>query len=306
MDNAAGNEHYPELKKLNTARNALIYLCRARNIKKIYLPYFLCDSVSAACEAAGVAYEQYSIRADFTPDFSQNLSDGQWLYIVNYYGQISNERITALKKQHQNIIVDNVQAFFQQPVDGVDTIYSCRKFFGVPDGAYLSTSAELPIALEIDKSAARMRHILGRYEGSASDYYADFKSNDAAFRELPLKKMSLLTENLLRAIDYKNAAMTRNRNWNILHNALGKQNKLRLECSVGPYAYPYYCQNGMAVKKQLSEKKIFVATLWPNVLQMTGTLEKDYAENILPLPCDQRYDAQDMEIIIEAVLKCLD
>ena len=306
LDNALGREYYPQLQKLNTARNALIYLCRAKNIKKVYLPYFLCDSVAVACENAGVVYEQYPIYPDFTPNFSAKMKNGEWLYIVNYYGQISNERIAALQKQHQNVIVDNVQAFFQQPVAGVDTIYSCRKFFGVPDGAYLSTDAVLPVALEVDKSADRMRHILGRYEGLASDYYADFKRNDAAFRELPLMKMSLLTENLLRAIDYENAAITRNRNWNILHNGLGKQNKLRLTASAGPYAYPYYCKNGMALKKRLAEKKIFVATLWPNVLQMTETLEKDYAENILPLPCDQRYDAQDMETIIKAVLECSD
>ena len=33
-------------------------------------------------------------------------------------------------------------------------------------------------------------------------------------------------------------------------------------------------------------------------------LEKDYAENILPLPCDQRYDTEDMKKVIEEVLEC--
>ena len=306
LDNAMGREYYPQLKKLNTARNALIYLCRARNIKKIYLPYFLCDSVAVACEGAGVTYEQYSVNPDFSPDIAKELGNEEWLYIVNYYGQISNERIADLKKKYQNIIVDNAQAFFVQPISGVDTLYSCRKFFGVPDGAYLSTDAVLNETLVVDRSADRMRHILGRYEGLASDYYADFKKNDEAFRKLPLMRMSALTENLLRAIDYKNIILTRNKNWTTLHNALAERNKLHLIDTIGPYAYPYYCENGMALKKRLAEKKIYVATLWPNVLQKAGTLEKDYAENILPLPCDQRYDTQDMQIIIKAVLECLD
>lgn len=40
------NEYYKELIPLNTARNALLYILRARNIKKLYIPYYLCDAVS--------------------------------------------------------------------------------------------------------------------------------------------------------------------------------------------------------------------------------------------------------------------
>ncbi len=304
LDAFCGKEYYPDLLKLNTARNALIYLCRARQIKKLFLPYFLCDSVAAACEAEGVAYQSYSIGPDFLPVFSQKLNAGEYLYVVNYYGQLTDAQILSLQKQYGSIILDNVQAFFQKPLLGVDTIYSCRKFFGLPDGAYLATDARLE-GLKKDKSAARMRHILGRLEGSASDYYNDFKENDASFRTLPLMEMSLLTENLLKAIDYEKTVAIRNANWQLLHEALGSKNPLKLRSPNGPYAYPFYCKNGMQIKKTLAERKIFVATLWPNVLQMEGYLEKDYAENILPLPCDQRYDGQDMKIIIEAVLECI-
>ena len=57
----------------------------------------------------------------------------------------------------------------------------------------------------------------------------------------------------------------------------------------------------MPIKKKLAAQKIYVPTLWPNVLDMEGTMEKDYAENILPLPCDQRYTAEDMTRIIDAI-----
>jgi len=53
----------------------------------------------------------------------------------------------------------------------------------------------------------------------------------------------------------------------------------------------------------LVAKKIYVATLWPNVLELDGTLEKDYAENILPLPIDQRYSTKDMRLIIDEITK---
>ena len=132
-------EYYPNLIALNNARNALVYLLKVRNIQKLYLPFFLCDSVSNVCKREGCSYEFYHIDDHFLPIFEKSLGIGEYLYVVNFYGQISNEKISELKRLYKNIIFDNVQAFFQKPLPGIDTIYSCRKFFGVPDGGYLST-----------------------------------------------------------------------------------------------------------------------------------------------------------------------
>jgi len=80
-----------------------------------------------------------------------------------------------MKRRWKRIIFDNVQAFFQKPVDGIDTVYSCRKFFGVPDGAYVSTDSVVSERLEQDVSMARMQYVLGCFEGAASDFYKDYK-----------------------------------------------------------------------------------------------------------------------------------
>ena len=194
---------------------------------------------------------------------------------------------------------DNVQAFFQHPAPGVDTVYSCRKFFGVPDGGYVSTDAVLAEEFEKDVSKDRMTHILGRFEGTASEFYSCFQNNDHSFEGIPTRHMSELTHNLLRGIDYDYARTKRNENYAVLARALGEANKLRLITPDGPFCYPFYCKDGMRIKKELAAKKIYVPTLWPNVLDLEDSLEKDFAENILPLPCDQRYDAEDMEMIIK-------
>ncbi len=301
LEQFAGKEYHQELLALNNGRSALLYLLKARKITKLYIPYFLCDSVSLLCDREGFSYEYYPIDSGFLPAFHKKLKESEYLYVVNFYGQISNSELLLLRKKYRNVIFDNIHAFFQEPVPGVDTIYSCRKFFGVPDGSYLATDAVLDETLQRDISADRMRHILGRYEHCASDFYADFKQNDHTFTELPLRTMSKLTHNLMRAIDYDASRERRNANYKQLEAALGQHNRLQLTAPDGPYCYPFYCENGMAVKKQLAQKKIYVPTLWPNVLQYTGTLEQDYAENILPLPIDQRYDAEDMAGIVAAV-----
>jgi len=298
LEKFTGAEYYCGLIPVNNARSALQYVLKARGIKKLYLPYFLCDSVSDLCSRYGYDYSYYSINEHFLPVFNEKLAQDEYLYVVNYYGQLSNDRIRELKARYGNIIVDNVQAFFQQPVPGIDTIYSCRKFFGVPDGGYLSTDAVLAEEMEKAVSKDRMTHILGRFEETASEFYSCFQHSDLSLAEMPMRRMSELTHNLLRAIDYDYVRTKRNENYAILARALGEANKLQLTAPDGPYCYPFYCADGMRIKKELASQKIYVPTLWPNVLDLEGSLEKDLAENILPLPCDQRYGAEDMETII--------
>lgn len=301
LEKLINKEYYSNLIALNSARNALLYVLKARKIKKIYLPYFLCNSVEEMCKRENFEYEFYHIGQDFLPIFDKKLGDDEFLYIVNYYGQVNEEIIKQLHVQYGNIIIDNVQAFFQKPTQGVDTIYSCRKFFGVPDGSYLFTLAKIEDTFETDVSKDRMKHLLGRYEGTATEYYEDFKANDHSFKDLGLCYMSALTHNILGAIDYKQVKQKREENYAVLARSLGAKNLLLLHMPVAPYCYPFYCKNGMEIKKRLAQKKIFVPTLWPNVLELEGTLEKDYAENILPLPCDQRYGKEEMKYILKEI-----
>jgi len=208
------------------------------------------------------------------------------------------------KQKYDRLIVDHVQAFFQKPLAGIDTLYSCRKFFGVPDGAYLATDTFLEGPLPVDVSASRMGHVLGRFDtDSARDYYTASQDNNRRFRDLELCSMSRLTHNILGAVDYLHVQNARERNYAVLERALSAQNSLKLSSPIGPYAYPLYCRNGLQLKKELAQVGIFVPTLWPNVLEGGNALERDYAANILPLPCDQRYREDDMKRVASEVLK---
>lgn len=301
LDKFEGKEYYSNLIAVNSGRNALAYLIKTNKIKKLFIPYYLCDSVSDLCLREECEFEYYTVNKEFLPEFNGSLENGQWLYIVNFYGQISNKQVKKYKAKYKNIIFDNVQAFFQKPVKGIDTVYSCRKFFGVPDGGYVSTDKHLNEELPLDTSKNRMQHILGRFEGAASDYYDDFKKNDNKFKMEPIKAMSYLTHNFMSALNYKKIAKTRKNNFKFLHKELKSRNGITPVTPVGPYAYPFYCKNGMELKKILAKENIYVATLWPNVLVSTDPTGKDYSENILPLPCDQRYNTKDMAKIVKEI-----
>ena len=302
-----GSLFHDQAIALNCARNCLAYIIEAKNIKNIALPKFLCGSVKRTCEEHDVDVNYYSIGIDFLPKDIE-LKQNEWLYLVNYYGQIDNEKIIEIKKHNDNLIVDNVEAFFQLPVEGIDTIYTCRKYFGVPDGGYLYTDTFINRLLEEDKSADRMTHLLGRFENAANVFYATYKENESIFKTLPLRRMSKITENLMRSYDYNKVKFTREENFVYLDKMLSEYNKLTLITPNGAFAYPLYVSNGNEIRKKLQKKNIYIATLWPDVFNSCNEdeIEYDMAENILPLPCDQRYDVRTMEYLALEVKKCLD
>ena len=291
---------------LNCGRNTLAYLIEAKEIEKIKVPKFLCDTVREVCEKEKISISFYSITRDFLPE-ELTLEADEWLYLVNFYGQLDNDTIRGYVEKYERVIVDHAQAYFQMPLENVDTLYTCRKFFGVADGGILYTDTKLDREIPQAESFDRMGFVLGRFERSASEFYAEAASNNDFFADEPIKLMSKLTENLLHGIDYEAVKQKRTRNFEILHEAFGKINPLKLTVPQGAFMYPLYLEKGGEIRRKLQAKKIFIPTLWPDVFEHCdeSELEYDYAKNILPIPVDQRYDEEDMKYIMEEIEKCM-
>lgn len=289
---------------LNCGRNALAYVIRARNIQKLKIPCFLCDAVDQVCRREKIHVSYYHIGPDFKP-MNQKLEEDEWLYLVNFYGQISNQEIEGYKDRYSRIIVDHSHAYYQMPVKGVDTLYTCRKWFGVPDGAFLYTDHTLCEELSIEESSGRMSHLLGRYESNAADFYSVFSANEAYFESAPIRKMSRLTENLLHGINYDRIAYIRKLNFALLSKEFEKENLLKIKPSL--FVYPLMIENGETVRKLLQSRKIYVPMLWPSALEsnLLNIEEEQMVKNILPLPIDQRYGEIEMEYMIKEVRECI-
>ena len=289
---------------LSGGRACLSYLIEQREIRKLALPDYICDVVEAVCRAHGVAVRRYRVGTDLRPE-PLRAEDDEWVYLVNYYGQLAEGELREYAGRFPKLIVDNAQAYYAPPLPSVDTLYTCRKFIGVADGGFLYTDAparELPR----DESLERMDFVLGRFERDAGTFFASAARNND---ELPgeSRRMSRLTENLLRAVDDAQIRDARTRNFRLLHEALREHNRQDVRETEGPYAYPLRLPNGPAVRRKLIEKKIFVPMLWPNVPeeQPADAAACRLAKEILPLPCDQRYGAEEMRFIIDTVLQNL-
>lgn len=293
---------HDECIALNSGRNCLAYIIRKRKIHTLHVPKFLCSAVDGVCERENVRVKYYSIDESFMPS-NIEYGENEWVYIVNYYGQIDNDTIKKLKQKYSRIIIDNVQAYFQMPIDGIDTIYTCRKFFGVPDGAFLATDLEDDDELIVDESFEKMKFILGRFERNASEFYNEYANREEFFEQEDVKHMSKLTSNLLHGINYDFVKDRRSKNCEFLHGKLECLNKLNVSKIEGAYMYPLYIENGSCVRKKLQQDKIYIATLWPDVFELCseGELEYSLAKNILPIPVDQRYTENDMEYIVNKI-----
>jgi len=302
-----GRLYYPDAIAVNTARNALAYLLLARKIDAISIPRLLCDSVSGVCARLGVSVTYYDLTEDLRP-LASTLSPATWTYVVNYYGVLSNSEIQALAAHHPRLILDNVQAFFQRPVAGVDTIYSCRKYFGVPDGAYLVTDAKFSPDIPCERTGERVMYLVGRLESTASECFAGFTEANRSLGQQPLRRMSKFSANLLRGVDYDRVKRVRGSNYRLLRDAFRTLNGLNLKEIEGAFAYPLLVEDGMNVRPRLHSRGLYVPTLWPEVVARgpRTSLESRMAADILPLPCDQRYGPEDMEYLIEGVRECLD
>ena len=300
-------EYHKNAIRLNTGRNCLEYILRVRGYKKVYIPYYTCDVMLEPFKKLGIPYKYYYIDIQFEIRDRFTLKEGEALLYTNYYG-LKQRYVEQLAATVGNrLIVDNTQAFYAKPVAGIDTFYTCRKFFGVPDGAYLYTDKMLDDELEQDQSYERMLSLTKRIDLSPEAGYQDFRDTSKALVGQPIKRMSKLTLRMMQGIDYKIAAQRRIANYQILQDALGKENNLELslEDDAVPMVYPYLVPvNGL--REKLIENKIFVARYWPNVLECTNKEDIDYllAYQMQPLPIDQRYGHEEMDFIIDTILHC--
>lgn len=303
LERLKSNELYSDYDAFSSARNCLRFILRERHVKKIYIPYFLCDAFSNVCDKEGVKVDYYHIGRDFLPDLNGELSSEEYICIVNYYGLIDSKTMALLNNKYTRMIIDNTHAFFMEHIDGVDTIYNCRKYFGVPDGAYLASELSVDgSTIKKGKSGFRMKHLIGRFEDSAFDYYEDFKKSEESFYSEDLTRMSNLTQNIMGAIDYDYVLECRKNNIAVLHNSLQQLNRLDFNIESMNFMYPFMTEKSRDVRNALIRNNVFVPTLWPNVFENgSNELECMYARDIIPIPIDQRYDRNDMMHIINII-----
>ena len=285
---------------LSTGRACLNLILKKVKPEKLYIPYFICDTVLEPILLNNIQFEYYSIDNNFDPKNSNYLNNGYFLYI-NYFG-IKNKTVRHLINRYKNkLIIDNSQAFYEKRYKNTWSYNSARKFFGVSDGAFLFSPFKIKNAFKRNNEV-NYNHLLN----NTKNLYENFLHNESIL-SAKIKKVSKLSEFVLKNINYNKFAKARQENFQFLDKNLKSINKYKfsLDKSEIPMCYPLLVDKKVN-KKKLHEQNLFVPTFWDRKIKTIKNgfiFEKELPNKLIPLPIDQRYSIKEMKKVIKIINK---
>ncbi|MBQ9609852.1 MAG: DegT/DnrJ/EryC1/StrS aminotransferase family protein [Lachnospiraceae bacterium] len=296
------------ITRYNSGTTAIYAAILSLNVKRIWVPYFYCPSVWEMFKSdllSDYTFIPYYVDENLLPrDITQ---DSDAIILVNYYG-VMNDKIFKYIKDKKNIIIDNAQAYFCPPImqDRILNVYSCRKFVGVNDGAYLIGIHQKKFDFEQSYSSDSLGHICKSIEYGTNSVYHEQATNDSKLNK-EFKLMSVLTTAILKNTNYNNIKEKRNRNFNFIHEYMKKYQELKIDLSSPIYAYCYPLLLKKDIRMKLIKQKIYIPTLWKELIssEFAGLIEYNLSANCLCLPIDQRYDIEDMKYICDTIIDLL-
>lgn len=294
---------------VDKGRSAILLAVLSGGFKKIYLPYYTCPSINDFLRReSDIEISFYNIDSCFRP-VDIKLHEKECILWTNYFGVMNHQVSTEMIQRFgQSLIVDDTQAFYHAPCADASFVYSCRKFFGVSDGAYLWKRDGVSVELNKGTSSDACVFLAKAYEFGTNGSYDDYLVNEEIISHRPMLKMSGFTQRILQSIDYKEVYQRRHTNFMELDKYLGNYNKLLFVRSdiEAPQVYPLLIENEL-LRDYLIEKKIYIPRWWKKVIieDHANEFEKYLARYLLPLPIDQRYDSADMQVMAGIILDFL-
>lgn len=298
----------PHVQRYNSVKAALLSLIHEQRIQRMFIPAYYCPStISMLCRAVPKIY-YYHINDALLPELPDD-AFGSCILLVDYFGVRQKEiRAVASAYTRATVILDNAHSFFAEPLWGPSlyAVYSAKKFFGVPDGAYLVGRNIHGDGECFNSSYEYASYLFLSYENGTNAAYDDKKCTDLVLAQHP-GPMSKLAHGLLCNVEYNRVIEQRIANFAHLWDAFSKINQISLSQIVPAYCFPALLYIGGGIKSWLIKNKIYVPTLWkphPKA-PAQNDFERHISENGLFLPIDQRYDVQDMSYITNEILRYL-
>lgn len=309
LDLKNSGEYYSGVNtiRLNSARAGIYHACLLYNVHKIYVPYYQCETVSVFLRSHNVEILYYNIDSDFRPLLTSNDTDTAFLF-VNYFGVMSSEYIKSIVRKYRNVIVDNCQAFYSTPTPNCYSVYSPRKFFGVPDGCYVVGEMLETNLLNYpqDVSSDSAAFLLKRIEKGCSAVYAERMKNEYRIDNSDILQMSVLTRALLCSVDYESVAKRRMSNFHFAHNLYKSINLINpfkyIDFDNVPMVYPLVIENCDLVRK-LADNSVYTGRWWGHVLKVVDedSFEALLSKFMIPLPIDQRYSEKEIQSVYNLI-----
>ena len=328
--NSLGEEIY-----ISTCRSAIGMALRDINpsLKIALLPGFTCHAVVQPFADMGYEVIPYFINDKLEIDFEDlnskvNKYKPSVILFHDYFGFDSNVKMRInglsekLKERGIKIINDQTQSMFStyDIIEGNYYVGSIRKWMGIPDGAYIKgakinslydTDNELEIA-KIEAMTYKYKYLLDN-EGTKEMVLKNFKNAESILdsREEPYS-ISNTSKVLLEQYNIDTMKKTRQKNGQTLLKMINGVTNLDVPFKeVGKKEVPFYIpilvkQKRKELQRYLADNNIFATVIWgcPEEYKNELSVEtQNIYEQILCIPCDQRYSVEDMEYIGSLISK---
>lgn len=299
--------------------------------KIVLVPAYTCQTVISPFDNQGWLLKYYSVNRDLRIDVEdlKNKAQGFKPSIIiahPYFGMDLTEAEDSILKDLQKngikIIVDLTQCLFSKHDYGyVDYIVgSLRKWFPIPDGGYLITNEKgFTQPLEENSSFTEYQteamYLRGMY----------FHNHDVLMKEISIKlnktadrlaeqyseshRISDLSYNLLSAQDTQYNPNQRLINFQFLYSNIpdGIQVKKTVKdletVTSAPLYFTVFVSNRKELQTVLAQNSIYAPVLWPvedDRVLINEDIQYIYS-HLLAIPCDQRYDTDDMKRIVAII-----
>ena len=306
-----GKEYYKgekigdmDIVRLNSGRAAIFHAFLSTGCKSIWIPYYQCESVSEFLIRNSVRCKYYNIDKNYNP-INLHQNNDEAVLLVNYFGIMSWKRMSYISSHYKNVIIDNSQAFFSNPVEKCLNVYSARKFIGVPDGAYvIGNHVSFGIGgYKQGYSSDTSLFMLQRIEyGCEGDAYASRCENEKRIDTENCMLMSKLTQTILDGTNYKIIQEKRKANFVYAHFLFGEINRLNpmmyYDDSCVPMVYPLLIEDENLLERMLKAGH-FQGHWWKWVEDngQSDEFEKWISRYMIPVTIDQRYGKMELDYI---------
>lgn len=328
----AGNRIFYSL-----CREALYDIAHSHNDsnKTVLIPAYTCQTVITPFKEAGWKCEFYSINKNLRIDV-QNLTDVSakhqpTLIVVHpYYGMdLNTEEVLVLKELNVKgikIVLDLTQCIFSTssyPFVSY-TVGSYRKWFPIPDGGFLEcNSNERTILqpeeenLEFSERELAAMYLRNLYFGNGEQITKDISirlskaADHIAERNITPHKMSLVGYNIFIKEDSDSNQHSRFDNYSFLYKNVRESKKVEKVCknlqevTTAPLYFTIFVQDRPALQRLLAKDAIYAPVIWP-VEDDSVLINEDVKyiyDHLLAIPCDQRYDTDDMQRAVDIINK---
>lgn len=322
------------VKFLRSGRDAIRYVARVckDQCRTVLMPALICSCVPEQFIEENYHVIYYKVNSDFTADLNdieEKILPNSIFFFMNYFGEqfISKEAIQNLKNKYKNIIcVEDITHDFlkrqKEQFQNDFTVCSIRKWFAIPDGGMVIGKEPL-CAIEIEKNSyfAELRvqamkqknvylnsGILTEKEQyrttlAISNNFIDSIDHIADIQNESMK--------ILSQIDMEKIYKLRRENVKVLKEgikAIKGIKSLIVNCENSTLYYPV-CVNDKRgdIQRKMAEHSIYMPVIWPVPKDAEGICEVAdcVGQSMLAIPCDHRYNLNDIKKIIEVLRTCL-